>query len=178
MTVSKSLVRASRIMAVLSWAGAVLFLLMPILIFVFPDQTKALNMHMSHVDGLTGAVPLTDRLLALACDLVPAGIAAWGLLALAQLFRLFSLGQIFSPANLRALSRVATAMFWYVVTTFVMQAPVSYLLSHHNPPGHRMISLGFGSDDIEVLFLAGATFVIARVMAEARRMADENAGFV
>jgi hypothetical protein len=79
---------------------------------------------------------------------------------------------------LRALSSVTTALFWNVVAAFVVQAPITYLISMHNPPGHRFISLGFGSDDVEMLFLAGVTFVIARVMAEARRVAEENAGFV
>jgi hypothetical protein len=59
-----------------------------------------------------------------------------------------------------------------------MQAPLTYLISMHNPPGHRFMSIGFGSDDVDMLFLAGVTFVIARVMAEARRVAEENAGFV
>jgi hypothetical protein len=105
-------------------------------------------------------------------------IASWGLLALAKLFRLFAAGKIFDSENLRALGQVAMAIFWNVAFGFATQAPLTYFLTHHAALGHRYISLGFGSDDVEMLFLAGATFVIARVMAEARRMADENAAFV
>jgi hypothetical protein len=45
-------------------------------------------------------------------------------------------------------------------------------------PGHREISLLFGTDDAATLFISGVMLVIARVMAEARRVADENAMFV
>jgi hypothetical protein len=178
MTIPKSLVRASTIMAVLSYAGMLIGPIVVVLVFIYPDRTHWLDIRMSHVGELTGAVPLSDRMSALAFELIPILIASWGLFALAKLFRLFAKGKIFASENLRALGRVAMAIFWYVVFGFLAQAPVTYFMSHHAAPGHREISLGFGSDDVEMLFLAGATFVIARVMAEARRMADENAAFV
>ena len=79
---------------------------------------------------------------------------------------------------LSSLNRVAALMFWYVLVSFVTQAPVSYLLSLYRPPGHREISLGFTSHDVTFLFMAGVVLVIARVMGEARRVADENESFV
>lgn len=179
MAISPQLVRASRIMAWLSVMGAVLAPLITAFCFIWPVSTRALDVHFSHVDIATlAAAPLADRLLALIFALIPAFIVTWGLLALARLFRAFTQGEIFSLPALRALSSVTTALFWNVVAAFVVQAPITYLISMHNPPGHRFISLGFGSDDVEMLFLAGVTFVIARVMAEARRVAEENAGFV
>jgi hypothetical protein len=179
MKVPKSLVTASRIMAFLSYAGAALTPIVLVLAFTVPGLARVLDIKINHVNvaSLT-AIPLDDRLFALAFLLVPAGFAVWGLLALARLFHLFAQGQIFAPENMRALSQVSAALFWNVVTAFLMQAPETFFLSYHAGPGHREISLGLGSDDVEILFLAGATFVIARVMAEARRVADENESFV
>ena len=179
MTVSKSLVKASRIMAFLSYTGAVLTPVVLVLAFTLPGVARVLDIRINHV-GIASmtTVPLDDRLIALVFFLVPTGFAVWGLLALARLFRLFAQGRIFAPENMRALSQVSAALFWNVVTAFLMQAPETFFLSYHNGPGHREISLGLGSDDVEVLFLAGAAFVIARVMAEARRVADENESFV
>ncbi|HEY7977338.1 MAG TPA: DUF2975 domain-containing protein [Rhizomicrobium sp.] len=179
MTISPQLVRASRIMAWLSVIGAVLAPLVTALCFIWPVSTQPLDVHFNHIDIATvAAAPLGDRLLALIFALIPALIVTWGLLSLARLFRAFTQGEIFSLPALRALSSVTAALFWNVVATFVMQAPLTYLISMHNPPGHRFMSIGFGSDDVDMLFLAGVTFVIARVMAEARRVAEENAGFV
>jgi hypothetical protein len=85
---------------------------------------------------------------------------------------------VFSPEPLSHLNNVANALFLGVLADFLMQAPISYLLSLQNPPGHREISLSFGSNDAAWLFIAGTVLVIARVMGEARRVADENAAFV
>ena len=179
MPISPQLVRASRLMGWLSVIGAVLSPLVTAFCFIWPVPTEPLNVHFSHVDvAAMVAAPLTDRLLALIFALIPALTTTWGLLALARLFRAFAQGEIFSLPALRALSTVTLALFWSVVASFVMQAPITYLISMHNPPGHRFVSLSFGSDDVATLFLAGVTFVIARVMAEARRIAEENAGFV
>ena len=166
-------------MAWLSLTGAVLQPAVTALCFIWPASTIGLDIHFSHVDAATMlGVPLSERLLAMVFALMPALIATWGLVSLARLFQAFVRGEIFSLPALRALSNVTTALFWNVIAGLLVQVPITYLLTMHNPPGHRAISLGFGSDDIEMLFLAGVTFVIARVMAEARRVAEENAGFV
>jgi hypothetical protein len=166
-------------MAVLAAAGAVAMPLFTIAAFVFPDQTQALDLHMGHLGApLTGTIPLNDRLLALLCEGVPTAFATWAMIALAQLFRCFGAGEIFTAQPLKQLSHVTVALFANVLTSFVAQAPISYFFTHANPPGHREITLSLGSDDAQLLFLAGVALVIARVMAEARRMADENEGFV
>jgi hypothetical protein len=179
MNVSKKLVSASRIMAWLSMAAVAIIPLVTAAIFLFPDATAIMDVRFSHLGApLTSAVPLANRVGALLCEIVPVAIAVWGLLALTRLFRLFAKGEVFSAAALKALSQVAAALFWNVLASFIAQAPISYFLTAANPPGQGNISLSLGSDDVEVLFLAGVALVIARVMAEARHMADENASFV
>lgn len=177
MAVSKGLVRASRIMAWLSMAGAALGPALVVVGFLFPDLTQALGMKLSYGEAhVIDTIVLRDRLVALPFALIPALIATWGLLALARLFRGFTQGDVFSATSLRALNQVTTALFWNVLSAFALELPVSYFLSAHN--GHHDISLTLGSGDVQLLFLAGVAFVIARVMAEARRVADENASFV
>jgi hypothetical protein len=182
MTVSKGLVRASTIMAWLSLAGAIITPLGTLIVFVFPDEVRAIggdiNIGAHYGKALTEHVPLLWRMIALACAMIPAAIAVWGLLALTRLFRLFAAGEVFSSATLNALSQITSALFWNVIASFLTEAPITYCLAQGSPPGQRSISVEIGSDDVRLLFLAGVAFVIARVMAEARRMADENAGFV
>jgi Na+-driven multidrug efflux pump len=179
MTISPQLSRASRIMAWLSVIGAVLNPAVVVACFLFPHATRVLDIHFGHLGAeLVDAVPLEYRIGAMLCALVPSAIASWGLIALAGLFRCFVAGQVFSAQSLRALSHVTMALFWNVLAAFLMQAPISILLTYYLGHGHREISLSLGSDDVQVLFVAGVAYVIARVMAEARRIADENEGFV
>jgi len=124
------------------------------------------------------ALPLQYRIDALACETVPLGFTVWAMWSLRQLFANYARGKVFSPEPLRHLNNVANALFLGVLAEFVMQAPISYLLTWYLGPHHRSISLSFGSNDAAWLFIAGTVLVIARVMAEARRVADENAAFV
>ena len=178
MAVSEPWVRASRIMAWLSLAGAVLYLAGEICVFVFPDITRAVGfMQMRSGDlAISSAMPLAFRLGALAIDLVPAALGIWALVSLHGLFTLYAKSEVFSAQALTLLNRVAVLMFWQVLAGIVAQAPESALLSWTS--GHRAISLGLGSGDATYLFMAGVVLVIARVMGEARRVADENASFV
>jgi hypothetical protein len=84
---------------------------------------------------------------------------------------------VFSTPTLRALRQVTEVLFWSVLASSISQAPVSYFLTQVGS-GHPEFSLNLGSDNVEVLFLASMALVIARVMTEAARMADENVSFV
>ena len=179
MPVSPRLLSLSRVMAWLSLAG---FLLLPLITaygFLSPEKSKWLMLDFDHLGAaLNGDVPLNFRLLALLCEFFSVGFSMWALWSLRRLFLIYAHGEVFSSGAFRALNNVAVALFGGVIASFVMQGPISFLLSYPLGPGHRYISLGFGSADLSSLFVAGVVLVIARVMAEARRVAEENAGFV
>jgi len=170
--------RISSILAGVAIFGAGLLPLLRVAEFLIPDATQAQGFN-SEIEGLkvlSDAIPLSDRLIALACYALPTGLAIWALLSVARLFRSFAQGQVFSKAALTSLHRIAIALALNVLTGFVAQIPVSYFLTR-DYPGHRG-ALGFGVADVVLLFVAGATYVFARVLADAKRVADENASFV
>lgn len=179
MSVSPRLLSLSRLMAWLSLAGFVLVPAITIYVFLYPDTSRWLMFNIDHLGAtLNGKVPLDFRLMALLCEGVSVGFTMWALWSLRRLFLIYAKGEVFSFGAFRALNNVALALFGGVIGTFIMQGPISYILSYPLGPGHRYISLGFGSGDVATLFMAGVVLVIARVMAEARRVAEENAGFV
>ncbi|MDE2182598.1 MAG: DUF2975 domain-containing protein [Alphaproteobacteria bacterium] len=169
----------SRWMAGCSALGVGLYPLLLAVTFLFPQHTGWLMFDVNHLGStLSESTPLPYRLGALACAAVPAGFIVWALWSLHRLFLCYAAGEVFSAGPLKHLTHVAVALFANVIVAFAMQAPISFLLSWPLGHGHREISLAFGSGDVEQLFTAGVMLVIARVMAEARRMADENAKFV
>jgi hypothetical protein len=173
------LARLSRVMSALSLFGMIAIPVLVTAIFLHPDTTQFLMLRLDHLGvDLSSQIPLQYRVDALVCEAVPLAFTVWSMWSLHRLFANYAQGRVFSPEPLRYLNNVATALFLEVLAEFVMQAPISYLLSLHNPPGHREISLSFGSSDAVWLFVAGTVLVIARVMGEARRVADENAAFV
>lgn len=173
------LARLSRVMSILSLFGMIAIPALVIAIFLHPDTTQFLMLRLDHLGtDLNGKIPLQYRIDALACEAVPLGFTVWAMWSLRQLFVNYAKGEVFSPEPLHHLNNVANALFLGVLAEFVMQAPISYILTWYLGPHHRSISLSFGSNDAAWLFIAGSVLVIARVMAEARRVADENAAFV
>ena len=182
MAVSSQLSGISRVMAALSVVGAVLQPLATTYIFLDPGHSRWLMFDVNNVgklgDALNAGIPLSYRLIALACALVPAAFDIWALWSLSRLFLLYAKGEVFTESALRALSHVALALFGGVIAGFIMHAPITAALSWPLGHGHRYISLIFGTGDVSTLFMAGVVLVIVRVMAQARGLADENANFV
>ncbi len=169
----------SRLMAWLSTVGAVALPACVIAAFVFPGSTRALIFDFDHLGGIIGPqVPLAFRLGAMGFALIPVAFSVWALWSLRLLFRRYAEGEVFSHDALRYLNNVAVALFASVIVGFVAQAPITFILTWPLGAGHRAISLGFGSDDVATLFMAGVVLAIARVMVAARRLADENANFI
>ncbi len=166
----------------MAWLSACGFVLLPlclVYLFLLPEQSHWLMFDMNHLGAeLNSSVPLPYRVAALACALVAVAFTMWALWSLRRLFLLYARGSVFSSEALSSLNQVATALFASVVVGFISQAPISFLLTWSRGPHHREISLSFGTGDVTTLFIAGVVLVIARVMAEAQRMADENAKFV
>jgi hypothetical protein len=171
----------SRVMAWATLAAAVALPLAVLATYLAPEQTGPLNLRLYHLSAgrtLSERIPLDDRMLAFACALVPLAIAVWGLLSLRRLFELFAAGDIFSAATSKTLGALSLALFGFVVTAFIAQAPISYLLMRSHPEPRFVFAISIGLEDLVALFAAAVVAVIARVMSEATRVADENANFV
>jgi hypothetical protein len=176
---SSNLVWLSRAMAWLATIGMVLTPLVDAVAYVWPGARDGLNLDVDHLGGLLNdAVPLPYRLAALSFSLGTELFTVWALWSLRGLFLRYARGEVFTPVALRLLNNVAVALFASVVVGFVVHAPISLLLTWPLGHGHRAISLNLGSNDVVTAFIAGTVLVIARVMNEAGRIADENAKFV
>jgi hypothetical protein len=164
------------------WLSTLGFLVLPLVVaytFLDPDHAQWTMFTYEHGGvSLSSSQPFEFRLLALTCALAPTAFTMWALWSLRRLFHLYAEGSVFSSEALSALNHVAVALLASVLVAFIMQAPISLALTWARGPHHREISLSFGSQDVATLFMAGVVLVIARVMAEARRVADENAKFV
>ena len=174
-----NLTRLSTVMAWLATFGLVAWPAMTVAAFLWPGSTDSLMFGADNLGALLNAsVPAAFRVAALAFSLGAELFTVWALWSLRKLLLLYARSEVFSPRALKLLNDIAVAMFAGVITGFAVQAPITLLLSWPLGPDHRQISLGFGSGDAATLFCAGVVLVIARVMVEARRLADENAKFV
>lgn len=115
------------------------------------------------------------RLLCFAAALVPGTALMIVLLRLRRLFALYRQGSIFSLANVLAFRDVARALWAWAACSVLFTPLNSLAVTAANPPGQHRISLGVGTTELELVFLASLVVVIARVMDEARRLDEEAA---
>ncbi|HSI47031.1 MAG TPA: DUF2975 domain-containing protein [Ideonella sp.] len=104
---------------------------------------------------------------------------AWAVLwQLWALFGHYRLGAVFAAPAVRHLRRLGWLMLAYALSQPLAGAAMTVAVSLDNPVGTRQVQLSFGSDDYAGLLMALVFMAIAKVMAEAARVAAENEQFV
>jgi len=182
MVQSPKLKTASAVMAWLSLSAALLVAITMTVGILYPVEIHQHGLHLAIQlvlpNGLTvsQATPFVYRIAIFGVALLPTGLTVWMLLSLFRLFRLFSFGRVFDAETLAVVSRVASLLFAMVLAEIMAQPAILDLLGR--AVGQLQLGYLITGDELPRLFAAGAVVVIARVMAEARRIADENAKFV
>ncbi|MGE3335636.1 MAG: DUF2975 domain-containing protein [Rhodospirillaceae bacterium] len=101
----------------------------------------------------------------------------WGFWELTRLFENYAAGKVFTRDAAKHLRRCAMAVLLSSLHTAVGGVLLSAALSIGLPPGARSLTLSVSSNDLVLLLIGFMLIVIAHVMEEAARIAEENAGF-
>lgn len=118
------------------------------------------------------------RLVVSVLNVIPILAAGIGLWALRRCFRLFSAGEFFSVRTVGSLRRFSGWTFCYTALSMILQPLTMMAVTFGFPQGQHLALISFGPQQLHALLLAGTVWVISGAMAEAGRLADENAQFV
>ena len=110
--------------------------------------------------------------------LVPLAVLLWGVERLRRLFRRYEAGDVFSPQAARCLAGFAQAVLLWALLQPLASALAGMILTLGNPPGQRALALSVGTGEPGAVAIALVLLVVARVLREASRVAEENASFV
>jgi hypothetical protein len=126
--------------------------------------------------ALTPAFPLpwSQRWLGLAVSLIPLGPTMLCLWWLARLFGLFTAGEIFTGNTVKYIRRTGWTMLAGVALMPIHEALMTLVLTIHNPPGERLISISLGSGDIRDLVIAGIIILVSWIMDEGRKLRETD----
>jgi hypothetical protein len=128
--------------------------------------------------GATVVLKAGQRLVISALNVIPILAAGIGLWALSRCFRLFSAGEFFSVRTVGSLRRFSGWTFCYTALSLIFQPLTMLAVTFRFPEGQHLALISFGPQQLHALLLAGTVWVISGTMAEAGRLADENAQFV
>lgn len=146
---------------------------------------------------------IEQRLGVFAIYLVPAIFTTWAWWSLRGLFLLYASGEVYSDAALHQMKKIA-AIFLAAAFAAFLADPFAILIETWSSPvaqnrsvviglgflprtgllialpagSGRLISFIFGWVQAMAFFKAALVYVIARIMEDARHVADENAKFV
>lgn len=150
--------------------------------WVFAAPDALLISDLSHIGArdprILGPVDDWQRLAGAVLQLISLGFALVGLAHARRCFGLFARGSYFDERVVRSLRGFAGMSALSVAAGLVLQAPLTAVVSFHNPPGHRFIEIGLSSQEVYSLFFSATVWLIAAVMSRAVLIARENSQFV
>ena len=124
------------------------------------------------------AMPLHTQAAGALWTLVPLAIWMLALFRLWQLFGEYAQARVFSHRALVSLRGFARCAMATAIAGPLYGAVLSVIVTLDRKPGSRILNLAFTTDDYAMLLLGAVLLTIASVMAEAARVAEDNAGFV
>lgn len=95
-----------------------------------------------------------------------------------RLFGAYRHGDVFGPQPLHHLQRMGWLLVTLAVTQPLTRSLGSVAVTWDNPPGQRMLVVSLGTHDYALLLAALVWLALARVMAEAARVAQDHAQIV
>ena len=168
-----------KISTVLHWLVTVLLLAVPIYYVLYWALINNLPETLIHVNS--PHVPLVSnnlstklQVLGFISCVLPLGALIYGLANVRKLFSLYRAGVIFSFEHVSIFKKVSRALVAWVFLSIMYESAKSVIFSIGNPPGQRVLQVGFGSAEMTTLIVAGITFAIAWVMDEGRILDEDN----
>jgi hypothetical protein len=157
-----------------------LFLVTPVisvLMWIFynhlPDLIRV-QMMKEYLVTIPVNLAFDQRVYSSLAGLALSGISMAGFYILIQLFSLYEKGIIFSSDNVNCYRKLGYLIIISMVAGIIHNSVMSVIISLHNPPGQRIITLSLSSSDIALGIIGMIVVLISWIMDAGREMSDEQ----
>lgn len=116
----------------------------------------------------------STKLFGFIIDLIFLIPAEFVLYFLIKLFSLYENGKIFTIENVCYIQYAGYTLLIGELLNPIHQALLTGVLTAHNPPGHRMMTVSISGFDIGLILVALLTILISWVMAEGCKLQEEQ----
>ena len=121
---------------------------------------------------------MSSRLWGLAASMVPTSVSLFALWQMWALFGCFAEGELLALRPAQHLRRLGLGLCSLAAAQPLGHTLAILALTWGNPKGERQLWFGLSSDHYLALLFGLLLLALSQVLAEAARVADENAGFV
>lgn len=129
-------------------------------------------------DAVQGVLQGWQRVIGGVLTEIPLLLLLLGVWQARQCFLLFAGGRIFTAQAVACLKRFAGWAMMSALAEMVANALVSVVMTLNNPIGMRHLAIGFGSDQLFLLFFAAMVWLMAGVISQGQLLAEENSSFI
>lgn len=126
----------------------------------------------------SGRLDLPMRFNGFLISMIPGLVTMYGFLHLARLFERFARLEFFTVDTVRHFRIFATTVVAVGILMPLSGALLSLATSLGNSPGNTLISVTAGDSELATIFLGCVMLVIAYVMEQGKRLADDYQGIV
>ena len=164
---------ALSILSYLGFAGLIVLLAVAILFFDLPFEIR-------DAAGIASDASLSPfhRMSVAAIGAIPMIAMLYVLWHMGQLFGRYAKGETLTAACANHIQNIGTGLLVAAILGIFTRTAQITLASLGNPPGERVVVIGLQGADYGQLLAGGLMLMIGWVMADAVRIADENASFV
>ena len=163
----------------------ILFIVLPILLIVawvqsagtFEMVAGVINLNYVpavYVNNILHPVNITEKMLALGAGCLPLFVQLYILFSLIRLFKLYEQGVIFETDNVRYIRNIGYALIVTEIINALYQGLIGFILTWHNPPGHRFSSITLDHTNIGVILVALMVILISWIMLEGCKIREEQ----
>lgn len=170
--------RISRVMQAASWLSLLLVGLSWLWLGLMPEAWIPVAARQTGLVIDASGIQMPQQVIVVLVLLLPFATLAYGLWRLQALFGLYAQGTFFTRANIQALRAFAGSLAIAALLSPLVSGLLSVVLTWNNPPGQKALHISFGSQQGLLLLIGGAFWVIAWIMGEAKKIADENAEII
>lgn len=165
--------KISRRLRLLFQVSAWLLPLIPVVFWLLYNDLPQV-MHQNIFPGKTvDSLPLNSRLIALGGSLPATAIMVLALVRLKRLFSLYEQGIFFQAENVLLFRLLGRLAFWSVLADVFNKTVLEIALTINNPPGQRVLAIGFSSDHLKLIIVAVIVMLIGMVIEEGRKIHEE-----
>jgi len=168
--------RLAWIVRLLSLCGVVVIGTLPFIFWAQPDWVAEVAARTWHLSKLQ--LDLGSRLWGLGASMVPTSVSLYALWQMWALFGCFAQGELLARRPARHLRRLGLGLCALAAAQPLGHTLGILALTWGNPKGERQLWVGLSSDHYLSLLFGLLLLALAQVLAEAARVADENAEFV
>ena len=123
---------------------------------------------------IANELPVKFQVIGFLVSLLPLSALTYGIFNIRKLFSFYKEGIMFSLDHVIIFKNTAKALLLWVLFSIIYESAKSVLFTAGNPPGSRLLEVGFSSGEFTTLMVGGMVFVIAWVMDEGRILIEEK----